>query len=984
MRELRTDDKVFAAVERGLAWAAADLPGGWIEDGRIVSKHGDVALALDGSLPADGFATSRDGAGYTVRAARPRGFLSGILNLAERLRGGTDFVESAEPRFTSRFYKHEANILGTGDSAWRGHAWVGDLDEDFWVAYVKTLVRKHFTGLAFYAHYHPFEFFLDYDEFAEAPSVPKARRAKTLAALKRAFGVARAFGLETFMQHYLTHFPAGLAKAHDIVFKAEEAGSRLSALDHPVVDAYSRYIYRRTFELLPELSGFYVNFESAPNSSAFLERTLLPEALAAKTPPDLVLRLWDFNSPDAMRTILKTFPGKLRLAHKIQDRADYYYFPKADPRVIEWKRFFPETEFMFLVGPCHNCGTVQSRQLWCDADFVQDLLADAADKGADSFAFHTVYELLAQDIDASAIAHAREVDVALLNRGHLDAAVDFVRSERPSRAVLRRRLAERTGFDANRAAAAFEATRETSQVTLTTFRQFWHSTSEEGYQYPSIRSYYQDPFLHLTPRFVNDEPDNAITITTAWLNRNYRMRNVPDDTLPVIDFVNPDAPKAPLSPLAVAGKLKRHADKALAAARKAAGRSPRGIRATLLAEATRMHNWGMRDYWEMRAAVDLFGVYFSPSRTRTLSMLRRAADDLTHLRPYTKKGDPLAVRRHLWWQETEFEKDIKRLRSLAAAIEKRDFPYAAFAAYARSMERFNEIRRTVRPNKVVRPKDLRLIKRRLGEAVERAHESLALLEGRGHARLRANVAAWLEYLEFERAGVKPPSMEILSDKAAGTDRGFVPLVHDQCLRYGENAILDLAGFFKGRDWKRARDISFRMTHGPRGLTASLVERGCDARARMRRWKEFRATRSETFFWRLYIDRDRTERAMDIWCILSEGWALFKGGYEIVDRQNSILRTGQPVETGRGRFTHGRDWWRLDYLLPWRYLGGRAKAGDRWRINTTATPESGTPLLPSAPLEGRNKQYIWCPAYEMTAADDFIAGKPERMGTAVFR
>ena len=301
--------------------------------------------------------------------------------------------------------------------------------------------------MVFYSHYHPFEYYLDYEEFPEAPAPSKRDRARTLKGLKTAFGVARAFGLDTFMQHYLTHFPHGLAKAHNIIFQAEKAGSRLSALDHPVVDAYTRYVYRRTFEILPELSGFYINFESAPNSSAFLERTLLPEALTAKTPPQLVFRLWDFNSPKAMRGILKTFPGKLRLAHKVQDRADYYYWPKADPRVIEWKENFPDTEFMFLVGPCHNCGTVQARYLWSDPAFVQGLLADVQKKGADSFAFHTIYELLAQDIDAKRVIKPHEMHMALLNRGHLDAAVDYVRGETPTSATLRGRLAERTGID---------------------------------------------------------------------------------------------------------------------------------------------------------------------------------------------------------------------------------------------------------------------------------------------------------------------------------------------------------------------------------------------------------------------------------------------------------------------------------------------------------------------------------------------------------
>ena len=67
----------------------------------------------------------------------------------------------------------------------------------------------------------------------------------------------------------------------------------------------------------------------------------------------------------------------------------------------------------------------------------------------------------------------------------------------------------------------------------------------------------------------------------------------------------------------------------------------------------------------------------------------------------------------MWWQETVFEDDIKRLGRLARHVEKGGFPFAAFATYARSLERFNEIRRTVRPNKIIRPQEARLIVRQL-------------------------------------------------------------------------------------------------------------------------------------------------------------------------------------------------------------------------------------------------------------------------------
>jgi uroporphyrinogen decarboxylase len=46
---------------------------------------------------------------------------------------------------------------------------------------------------------------------------------------------------------------------------------------------------------------------------------------------------------------------------------------------MEWHKAIPGVEFMYLVGPCHNCGTNLCDHLWADYDYVQavwDLLED--------------------------------------------------------------------------------------------------------------------------------------------------------------------------------------------------------------------------------------------------------------------------------------------------------------------------------------------------------------------------------------------------------------------------------------------------------------------------------------------------------------------------------------------------------------------------------------------------------------------------------
>jgi hypothetical protein len=101
-----------------------------------------------------------------------------------------------------------------------------------------------------------------------------------------------------------------------------------------VIDEYSRYIYRRTFELLPELTGFYLNFESSSNSGDFVRRCLFPEIRKLNREFNVLYRLWDFNALPQMVQLIKDTPCKARPGHKVQDRSDAYYYPKADPRVL--------------------------------------------------------------------------------------------------------------------------------------------------------------------------------------------------------------------------------------------------------------------------------------------------------------------------------------------------------------------------------------------------------------------------------------------------------------------------------------------------------------------------------------------------------------------------------------------------------------------------------------------------------------------------
>jgi hypothetical protein len=962
VRYLLTSDRSLRPFAKALGWVVDDLPGGRIEGKTIVCGAGRVRLSRDASLKGTvGYAvkTSRDG--FVVSAAEPGGFLAGILNLARALDRGERPDRRVKPRFVSRFYKHEANLGGPSNH----RPIVSQLDEAFWVRYCKQLVRLHFTGLVLYTGYHPFEHFLDYEEFPEAASDSSWQRSAVLRGLKTAFGIARAFGLETYLQHYVTHFPEGLALEHDIGIRTRDGDGRLAAVEHPVLRKYWRYVYRRTFQLIPELTGYYLNFESAPLAVDFVLNTLHKVAAKKKPAPSLVIRLWDCTSIPEVRKLVRQWPGKVRLAHKIMDFADVYYYPKADRRIREWKKALPRSEFMFIVGPCHNCATSQSRTLWDDPAFVRETLDDARKKGADSVSFHTVYELLDSDIEIDRVADERESAMASLNRGHLDAFVDYVRAARPGQKTLVSRAAERLETDQKTAANVLKAIRHASQVPLLTYQQFFYTSDYEGYLVPARANHYADPFFFLAMTCADHEAKGAPNLFTAWLNTTSRRRLLPDDVQSVIDFVDPRKRRAGRSPIAIASALRKHAEAAVSLCSSVAS-AEFPARDVFVEEILRLYNWGMRVNYEIRAAAEVYRLFFVKSRQAAGKAIDRAVAHLRDIFPHIRRTDDHSARRLPLLEEADIEEDIKSLRALKLHIERRAFPFKAFAAYAESIRTYNEIRRTVRACKAVRSTETALIRRQLKAAIAAARRASTALRGKKVAGLKENIDRWRAYLKAELDGLKPPVYRVLPESRVPDDEGFVQLSHDQCFRYGENCIADLDAFFTSTDFQRREDIHVRAVRVADGLKVSLLERGVDVDERAERWNQFRGTQSDSFFARLFVDRNGRGRRTETFKVFSEGRLVFREAVEIRGKQDRRVELASRISDGRANLKRGGDWWRLDYVIPWKALGGRPGKGERWRVNFTANPAIA-----------RNRQSIWCPGYE------FVAGKSSRMGTFLF-
>ncbi|MFH1706694.1 MAG: hypothetical protein ABIF71_02095 [Planctomycetota bacterium] len=127
----------------------------------------------------------------------------------------------------------------------------------FWQYLFREVAARGFTGVVFYGEEHPFEHVLDYKTFPHAIATPAAVRTRQREAFNRM--LAHAYGLKTFVQHYVWHFPAAPAKHAGLDIR-EGGYARLSGYDIPVIVDYCRYCYREVFRQCPDLDGLYFNF----------------------------------------------------------------------------------------------------------------------------------------------------------------------------------------------------------------------------------------------------------------------------------------------------------------------------------------------------------------------------------------------------------------------------------------------------------------------------------------------------------------------------------------------------------------------------------------------------------------------------------------------------------------------------------------------------------------------------------------------------
>lgn len=360
-----------------------------------------------------------------------------------------------------------------------------------------------------------------------------------------------------------------------------------------------------------------------------------------------------------------------------------------------------------------------------------------------------------------------------------------------------------------------------------------------------------------------------------------------------------------------------------------------------------------------------------------LAGLRKAAAAIGRIRRLCRNDRRFSVRRLPLLDEANPEEDLKNLRRLLRNIERGGFPYAAFQAFRRSQERYAEIRRLVRPGRQVPEEHLRLIRRLLGQSLRQARSAEERLAGASRSarplasRYRRHVAAWRSFIEAELVGMELPEMTVRLPGKRGAQEaadvaGFVRLQHDQCFRYGEHAILDFLGFFGERAWRPQYDLFFRLAAEAGGLLVSLKEENVDMPARRERWRQYAGGNSDSFFLRVYIDREGLGRRFRCWHIMCKARRVLYGELELLGRQHTRSTLLREFTAGKARWREHAGGYRLDYLLLWRALGSEPKAGEAWRFNVTANP-----------FIARHHQTSWATGYE------YRLGKGSRMGYVRF-
>ncbi len=813
-----------------------------------------------------------------------------------------------------------------------------------WEAWLDDVARRGFTGIVFYTEYHPFQQVLSYDHFPHAAVGRPRDRERIRNKLNAILHAARARGLQTLLQHYVGHFTEPLAR--HIGLPIREWGGRLAGYEHPEVLAYQRFCYREVFQQCPALSGLVFNYESAPNAGSLVLDTAVTEANAMERKPVFLHRLWGFNDMAAMQRLVKAYRGTSLVAHKITDTKDVYAFARADSRITDWKAALPGTDFLYVVGPCHNCAANLARIVWSDYDFVQDLLKDGAARGCDGFSFHQVNDSIAHDSVPGA-----------LNVLHLEAMTDFMAGRHRSPRVRRRMLAAATDCRPVAAADLDTALTALSRPILRTYRQFCADSAHEGYLNPGRHTFTQDPFYYYPATALNDQTRGMWRPVRTDLSWIPKTRPAPvtraGATQHILDYVDPHRPAATDSPARIAAAIEadcRRATHALARLRRSDPPTFRRLRDPAGANLVSARRAAL----EIRTAIAAYAIYFCKTRAAARARVREAIRYAAQDRALARQG---VTKRERCWHTGMQPSVLRNLKTLKRHLEEGCFRPSAFEAFMASRREYNEIRRTIRGYRLHDASSLRLVRKHLRKALAQADAALRLDEGGRH---REPVMAWREFVAGELEHTNLPGLTLTPGAAVGD----LPLFRDHAFRSGEDYTEDFLGFFRPYDYARNLSLSLAVAWEPDALVMTLRETGLDVNSRRARWNAFAETDDLSYVFRVYLDRGAQCREVRTFHVLPDDRGLYASGYRLTAAGviEPCPRRFVP-HTGRTATNAGPDRIDLVLRLPFAELGDTPRPGDTWGLNVTAAPE----IRP-------NRQYTWAPQYDSGIGNPYCFGR----------
>lgn len=912
-----------------------------------------LVCTLDNSF--NGFKISHLTSSITISGVTPASIITAIFKLKEQVE--TKKIEDlVQPfLFKTRFYKKELgyeNFLG--EKTQRNTCKIFEYSDEYLESFMQEIVKRGFNAFLFYSAYHPFEFFLDYKgfEFA-APKNSQKTREKNFNGLQRILVKAKKYGLKTFMHHYVSHFTQALSD-HLKLGLSEKKG-RLAAFDHPEIDRYSIYVYKRTLEVLPELDGFFFNFESLGNGVPFMKRTVFKAIQQSKRKPILFFRLWGVSDLEGMKEILNSYDGPKGLMHKSHETNDVYYYPSSDDHVRVWKKALPDVEFSQSMGPCHNCGTNLTSILWNDPTYIKLLIQSMLSKGVDSVSFQSYNDLLGDRINDNHFDSEFSRQYGKVNYGHLEAFTDVVWQKKTNDNVWVERYATWNQVSKAIGKNIQMAIDESSQIILKQLWQFCYGSAQEGYLFPSRNSYYQEPFFYPPMSFMNrigEIPHNISWRT--WLVRTKKIMVLPDDTQAIIDYVNPAVKNKPKHhPAVIAKQIKQHsaiASKALQQYNKALGKKADKFLVQMISDNI---TFGERTWREIHVGIELYSCYFSKSKEAFFKHLKNAIsllndtvknvdikiadtfNNTTASGPYIPGEDAI-----------EIAKILK--------FTNHDFPFIALQHYMTSHVHYNEIRRMCRPYVSVRKKMADRNRKLLIMAKNEAEKALTYLEDKqDYLVYHENVSAWLKYVNSEITDLTPPAMRCYPNDKIGESEGFYEMRHDQNYRWGERCWEDFLSFFKYQNFFRDDKLDCRATYEKDGLVISMREHGIIFKEREEMWEKNKGGVNQTGFMQIFLDVGNSGNNVEHYTLYFKGEGGSQSRY--FELKNGHLDgTKTSILTGvSSHFTHNDTSWRIDVKIPWSKVGLKPKTGDIWRLNVFSNPSVK-----------RNRRVIWCQGYEM--------------------